>query len=85
MLRERANQQKREEYLATILWSIGRMVGGDNYPFPVYSEYMNPTPADVRTGEEIKNSLIEKLKEGGGSVGGDDSIYSLSQTWLGQN
>lgn len=63
---EESEQKRRDtEYIATILWSIGRMIGGDNYPMPTYDEYNNPQPVDIRTSEQIVNGLVQKLQEGG--------------------
>ena len=64
MLRYEAEKARDTEYIATILWSIGRLVGGTEYPMPGYEEFVRPKPQDVRTKKEIVNNLIEKLRKG---------------------
>ena len=67
LVMESERRQMDTEYIATILWSIGRMVGGDNYPMPTYDEYNHPQPVDVRGTEQIVGGLISKLTGGGAS------------------
>lgn len=60
-LRESAEEKKRDYYIASVLWSIGKMLGGDNYPFPDYTEYLNPSQKDYRTADDIVSGLIDRL------------------------
>ena len=82
MLRERKRQADNTEYIATILWSIGRSIGGKDYPFPTYSEFMRPTPSDSRTTEQIIGGLLDKLddldKEGGADIVRNDGAIQSS-------
>ena len=64
MLRYEMERTRDTEYIATILWSIGRLVGGNDYPMPSYEDVKHPKPNDIRTKKEIVNSLIDKLKGG---------------------
>lgn len=66
MLRERKRQSDYGEYVATILWSIGRLLGGEEYPMPSYSDFVHPAQKDTRTACQIIGGLIEKLNAGGG-------------------
>lgn len=66
MLRYEMDQSRDTEYIATILWSIGRLIGGQDYPMPSYEDYMHQKPADNRTKQEIVDSLINKLLPEGG-------------------
>jgi len=65
VLREERERQKRQDYIATVLWSIGRLVGGDGYPMPEFSEYMEQRKKDIRSAETIVTGLIERLAERG--------------------
>jgi len=65
MMYERRRIQSYEEYTATILWSIGRMIGGKEYPMPSYNDFLHPKPVDNRTTDDIVNGLINKLQQGG--------------------
>ena len=66
MLNYQQRQYRWQEYCATILWSIGKMLSKD-YPFPAYGDFINPRPADNRSAQEIVGGLIVKLSaEGGG-------------------
>lgn len=62
-LRESSEREKWEKYVASILWSIGKMLGGENYPFPVYTDYINGVVQDTRSSQDIVSGLIEKLSE----------------------
>lgn len=62
MYRVEQDKQRDTEYIATVLWSIGKLLGGNDYPMPEYSEFVNPKPADNRTTEQITAGLIEKLQ-----------------------
>ena len=64
MLRYEAEQSRDVEYIATILWSIGRLVGGAEYPMPSYEDVKKPKQSDTRTKQEIVDNLIMKLKGG---------------------
>lgn len=64
MLRYEMDHSRDTEYIATILWSIGRLVGGNDYPMPSYEDVKHPKPSDNRTKDEIVNNLITKLKGG---------------------
>lgn len=64
MLRYEQEREKDTEYIATILWSIGRLVGGNDYPMPSYEEVKRPKKNDIRTKKEIVSDLITKLKGG---------------------
>ena len=59
-------------YLAGVMWSLGKMLGGDNYPIPPYTEVFHKDEhvkkADKRGTTQIVNDLVSKLK-GGGTVG----------------
>lgn len=71
MLQDEETETKRKEYVATVLWSIGRIAGGENYPIPEYSEFMHPKPVDRRSEKEIRQSLINRLTgKGGENAGG---------------
>lgn len=50
--------------MASILWSIGRIIGGEEYPFPEYTEYMNPELKDDRTADDIISGIVDKLNAG---------------------
>lgn len=54
-------QEKQTAYLATTLWSIGKMFGGESYPIPEYTEYIGIKNPDTRTAQDIVNGLIKKL------------------------
>jgi len=60
-LKDEEEQRKKENYFASILWSIGKMIGGENYPFPVYDDYMHGIKQDNRSSEDIISGLIDKL------------------------
>lgn len=64
MFTEQLSQDRWREYCATVMWSIGRLLGGEEYPIPAYSEYLNPKVQDNRTGAQIISGLREKLKQG---------------------
>ncbi len=64
------------EYMATALWSIGRMLGGDQYNLPLYDDFIHPRPTDDRTSHDIVNGLIDKL--GKGDTGQDASVRTFS-------
>ena len=66
MLQEEEHQEAWKEYTATILWSIGKMIGRDEYPMPSYEEFMHPTATDTRTGQDIIGGLVDKLLDKGG-------------------
>lgn len=68
MLQAEEEENKHKEYIATVLWSIGRIVGGENYPIPNYSDYIDPKPIDNRSSEEIRNGLIDKLERKGANT-----------------
>lgn len=51
--------------MATVMWSIGRIMGGEEYSIPTYDEILHPKPQDNRKSEAIIGGLIAKLKEGG--------------------
>ena len=65
MMRERKRRMDYEEYTATILWSIGRVLGGEQYPMPSYHDFTHPEQVDTRAGKEIIDGLISKLRAGG--------------------
>ena len=67
-------QQRDTEYIATILWSIGRIVGGETYPMPTYGDFIRPKPNDNRNTEQIVSGLIDKLGKGVTAVGGNGTI-----------
>ena len=75
MYEERKRQDT--EYIATVLWSIGRSMVGAEYPIPAYSEYIDPKPQDTRSKETIVNSLISKLG-GEVNVSGSDGVIQSS-------
>lgn len=62
------------EYMATVLWSIGRMLGGDGYSLPTYDQFLHPKQEDNRTKDQIVNGLIEKLRKGVHVDGGDGTV-----------
>lgn len=64
MLRAENERRTDVEYIATVLWSIGRIVGGAEYPMPSYDDFKHPKPQDNRTKEQIVENLITKLKGG---------------------
>lgn len=54
-----------EDNTATVLWCIGKSLGGDNWRLPSFIEtaYPNKIQKDVRTGTEIINDLKERLSK----------------------
>ena len=62
------------EYIATVLWSIGRMLGREEYTIPAYHDYKHPVPQDNRSAQAIMNGLQEKLRKGGAGIGGDGTV-----------
>ena len=72
MLQAEEDENKHKEYIATVLWSIGRIVGGENYPIPSYSDYIDPKPVDNRSSQEIRNGLIAKLEGKGENADASD-------------
>lgn len=62
-LKQDAEQKRTVDYIASILWSIGRMVGGESYPFPDYSTYLSTKPQEEQnqSADEIINGLIDQL------------------------
>lgn len=69
MFKLEQERRRDTEYMATILWSIGRILGSEDYPLPNYHDFINPKMEDRRDGQTIVNSLIEKLREGGATDG----------------
>lgn len=65
MLRADDRRAMDTEYIATVLWSIGRILGGDDYSIPTYDEVMHPQAQDTRTAQQIVDGLRAKLLEGG--------------------
>lgn len=53
------------EYFHTVLWSIAKMLGGDNYTLPSYDEYKHPAKPDNRSADDIMSKIKNKLAEGG--------------------
>lgn len=66
MLKEEQHQEAWQEYTATMLWSIGKMFGKDEFPMPSYEEFLHPTVKDTRTGQDIVGGLVNKLQGKGG-------------------
>lgn len=64
MLHAQDVQSLQTEYIATVLWSIGRLIGGEDYPLPTYDDTMHPKPQDKRTTEAIVGGLVQKLQKG---------------------
>lgn len=62
MLEHNDKQAFWREYMATVAWSVGRVLGGDSYAIPAYGDIMNPQSADTRNQDQIVNDLIQKLK-----------------------
>ena len=73
-MRASFEQSRDTEYIATILWSIGRLLGGDDYPMPSYDDFRHPKPVDIRTKEQIVDNLINKLLQGGGENTNDGTV-----------
>ena len=64
MFRAEIESHRDTEYIATVLWSIGRLIGGENYSIPTYEDVINPKPVDNRSSGAIISGLIEKLGKG---------------------
>lgn len=64
VMNESARDDLWREYMATVAYSIGRIEGGEKYPIPPYSDLTSDKPQDERTGEEILDGLIDRLKGG---------------------
>ena len=60
-MREESRNDIKTEYFATVLWSIGRLVGGEEYPIPTWDEMLHPKPKDTRSTAAIVGGLIQKL------------------------
>lgn len=69
MLRWHETRRHDVEYMATILWSIGRLIGGSEYPMPSYDDFIHPKPVDSRNTGQIITGLIERLQQGGDDDG----------------
>lgn len=65
MIRFDNEQRLDTEYIATVLWSIGKMLNTDKYTIPSYVELRHPKPKDNRDSETILAGLKEKLMKGG--------------------
>ena len=63
MMRYEAERQRDTEYMATILWTIGRMLGGEEYPMLSYGDMVHPQPKDTRNAEEIVGGILSRLKK----------------------
>lgn len=68
MLRYEYEQTMWQEYTATVLWSLGKMLAREDYPLPSYDDFMHPKPKDRRTTEQIVSGLTAKLLAGGESA-----------------
>lgn len=66
------------EYLATVLWSIGRMLGGSNYEIPLYDDFIHPKPQDDSSAHDIVERLRNKLLKGVTTENGNDGIIPSS-------
>jgi len=64
MLHYMEDQYMWQEYTATVLWSIGKVLSRD-YPIPSYDDFKHPKPVDKRTTKDIVDGLIDKLSKGG--------------------
>ena len=84
MLKEETNQAMWQEYVATVLYSIGRMIGGESYPIMTYNELMHPQPKDERTGGEIISGLIDKLRKEVDMDGGNGAVPGSGPDDVGQ-
>ena len=79
------NEQRMwQEYVATVLYSVGRMIGGDNYPIMTFAELMHPQPKDERTGGEIISGLIDKLRKEVDMDGGNGAVSGSGPDDAGQ-
>lgn len=78
MMLEDERRKQDTEYIATVLWSLGRMVGGSDYDLPSYDDYIHPKPKDERTSQDIVSGLINKLEKGVTIENGNDGIVSSS-------
>lgn len=65
MMKEKEEEEKWREYCATAIWSVGRLLGGEGYPIPAYSDFIDPKPQDMRSSEAIVTNLVDKLMKGG--------------------
>ena len=65
MIRFDNEQRLDTEYVATVLWSIGKMLNPDQYTIPSYAELRHPKPKDNRDSATILVGLKEKLMKGG--------------------
>lgn len=65
MIRFDNEQRLDTEYIATVLWSIGKMLNPDQYTIPSYVELRHPKPKDNRDSAMILAGLKEKLMKGG--------------------
>lgn len=74
MLKDRDNQQMQIEYISTVLWSIGRMLGGSDYAIPMYDDVIHPKPQDKRNTHQIVGGLVEKLRKGVSDSGGNGIV-----------
>lgn len=69
MLKAQDVQEAKTAYLAGVMWSLGKMLGGDNYPIPPYTEVFHKEEHmkknDRRGTKQIVNDLVNRLKGGG--------------------
>lgn len=63
MLEDDSRQINYQDYTATSLGMIGKMLGQDKWTLPSFVEMMYPEKAkkDMRTGKEIVNDILERL------------------------
>ena len=66
--------------MATVLWSIGKMLGGKDFAMPLYSDIRNRGNADTRDAKTIVNDILGKLTGEGVADNGDESVYRDGET-----
>lgn len=64
LMSELEEEKTWRKYMGNVLWSAAR-VAYNEYPYPIYTEFIRNEPKDTRTGREIISDLIAMLSEGG--------------------